>query len=129
MLGNRRRDTKPELAVRRLLHARGLRYRVDYPLPFDRRRRADIVFTRRKVVVFIDGCFWHSCPDHGTRPASNVEYWEPKLRRNHERDLETTERLSHDGWAVLRFWEHEDPLAIAAIVESTVARACESTST
>lgn len=118
MLGNRRRDTSPELAVRRLLHAAGLRYRVDYPLPFDRRRRADIVFTKRKVAVFLDGCFWHSCPQHGTRPQTNSDYWAPKLERNRLRDVDTTQRLTDEGWTVLRFWEHED---VDAVVETVIA--------
>jgi len=120
MLGNRRRDTTPELAVRRALHAAGLRYRVDYPLAFDRRRRADVVFTRQKVAVFIDGCFWHGCPDHSTTPKQNTDYWGPKLARNAARDLDTTQRLSDDGWTVLRFWEHEDPSAVVARIIDVV---------
>lgn len=122
MLGNRRRDTAPELAVRRALHAAGLRYRVDYPLAFDRRRRADVVFTRQKVAVFIDGCFWHGCPDHSTTPRQNVDYWGPKLARNAARDLDTTAQLTDDGWTVLRFWEHEDSGAVAAAIIETVRR-------
>jgi DNA mismatch endonuclease (patch repair protein) len=120
MLGNRRRDTRPELAVRRLLHAAGLRYRVDYPLPTDRRRRADIAFTRLKVVVFIDGCFWHLCGTHGRVPTINRGYWEPKLRRNAERDVQVTEAWSELGWTVMRFWEHEDPASVAASVMTVV---------
>lgn len=107
MLSNRPRDTEPEMEVRRALHARGLRYRVDYRLPMDRRRRADIVFTRVKVAVFIDGCFWHGCPEHATMPRTNAEYWEPKLARNKARDAEVTCLLREHGWTVLRFWEHE----------------------
>ncbi|WP_369962494.1 very short patch repair endonuclease [Leifsonia sp. EB34] len=116
MLGNRRRDTGPELAVRRLLHAAGVRYRVDFRLAPPSRTCADIVFTRRRIAVFIDGCFWHSCPLHGTSPQKNSEYWLPKLKRNKERDLESTERLESAGWTVLRFWEHEDPATIAESV-------------
>lgn len=109
MLANRRKDTTPELAVRRRLHAEGLRYRVDYPADStDRRRRADIVFTRARVVVFIDGCFWHGCPDHFIAPKRNADYWGPKIARNMERDRASTARLQEDGWRVLRFWEHED---------------------
>jgi len=122
MLGNRRRDTAPELAVRRALHAAGLRYRVDYPLVFDRRRRADVVFTRQRVAVFIDGCFWHGCPDHSTTPKQNTDYWGPKLARNAAHDLDTTARLTADGWTVLRFWEHEDPQAVAASIIEVVHR-------
>ncbi len=119
MLANRRRDTSPELAVRRRLHAAGLRYRVDYPADStDRRRRADIVFIRAKVVVFIDGCFWHGCPEHFIAPKSNASYWGPKIARNKERDRASTDRLREDGWKVLRFWEHEDPEdVVARIVE------------
>ena len=108
MKANRRRDTGPELAVRRALHARGMRYRVDHPLPFDRRRRADIAFTRAKVAVFIDGCFWHGCPMHGTTPRTNTAFWVEKIARNRARDDDTTNRLEADGWIVLRFWEHDD---------------------
>ncbi len=117
MLGNKRRDTQVELTVRRLLHARGLRYRVDFA-PVNRRRRADVVFTRQKVAVFIDGCFWHGCPVHYIQPKTNAQYWWPKIERNIARDLETTRQLSDAGWTVLRFWEHEHPEDVAdAIVE------------
>lgn len=122
MLGNRRRDTRPELELRRRLHAQGLRFRVDYPLPFDRRRRADIAFTRVQLAVFVDGCFWHSCPAHATVPRSNADYWVPKLARNQVRDAETNRRLQEEGWAVLRFWEHEDPDDTAARVLHEVRR-------
>lgn len=114
MRSNRRRDTEPELAVRRLLHARGLRYRVDVPLDFDRRRRADIVFSAVKLVVFIDGCFWHGCPVHYSVPVSNREFWSAKRTRNSERDKETTQRLTEEGWTVKRYWEHDDPADVAA---------------
>jgi DNA mismatch endonuclease (patch repair protein) len=109
MLGNRRRDTGPELLIRRLLHAQRLRYRVDWPLPFDRRRRADIVFTRQKVVVFIDGCFWHGCPEHYIAPKENAGFWAQKVSTNIARDRDTDARLAALGWTVLRIWEHEDP--------------------
>lgn len=118
MRANRARDTKPELAVRRLLHARGRRYRVSYrPLPQDRRRSVDLAFTRKKVAVLIDGCYWHGCPEHFIMPKSNVDYWSAKIARNRERDGETTRLLQDAGWTVLRFWEHEDPELIAAAVE------------
>lgn len=106
MKSNRRRDTGPELAVRQLLHARGYRYRVDFAPWSNKRRRADIVFTRRRLAVFIDGCFWHGCPEHGMVPVSHAEYWEPKLARNVERDAETTAMARAEGWRVLRIWEH-----------------------
>lgn len=108
MLGNRRRDTKPEVALRSALHAAGLRFRKDYRLDLDGVRfRPDVVFTRAKVAVFVDGCFWHSCPTHGTRPTRNADYWLPKLERNVERDREQDAVLAASGWTVVRIWEHE----------------------
>lgn len=107
MRSNRGRDTGPEWRVRRLLHARGLRYRVNAPLPFDS-RRADVLFVGAKVAVFIDGCFWHGCPQHYTAPATNREYWHDKVVGNAARDRDTDRRLAEDGWTVLRFWEHQD---------------------
>lgn len=108
MLGNRGRDTKPEVALRSALHAAGLRFRKDYPMKLDGVRfRPDIVFTRVKVAVFVDGCFWHSCPQHGTTPTRNAEYWLPKLRRNVERDREQDQALRAYGWLSVRIWEHE----------------------
>lgn len=109
MRANMHRDTKPELAIRRLLHARGLRYRVDMAPWSNKRRRADIVFTRRRLAVFIDGCFWHGCPEHATVPVTNADYWRPKLARNIERDRETTAMAEAEGWTVLRIWEHLPP--------------------
>lgn len=118
MQANRGRDTGPELALRRQLHARGLRYRVDHPLPFDRRRRADIAFTRAKVAVFVDGCFWHGCREHGTTPRTNTDFWAAKIARNRERDVDTDAQLVQAGWTVLRFWEHEDVEACVSRVVS-----------
>lgn len=113
MRGNRRRDTTPELAVTRLLHAEGLRYRIDYqPVP-TLRRRADVVFTKRRLAVFIDGCYWHRCPDHGSSPSTNEEYWSAKLDANRRRDNDTTTRLTEAGWEVARYWEHESPTDVA----------------
>jgi DNA mismatch endonuclease (patch repair protein) len=112
MQGNRSRDTAPELAVRRLLHAAGFRYRVAHRPEPSLRRSADIVFTKQRVAVFIDGCYWHACPEHGTVARSNADYWSAKLRRNVTRDADTTARLERFGWTVLRFWEHEDPPAV-----------------
>ncbi len=116
MVANRRRDTQPELKVRRILHARGLRYQVDSRPSASVRSRADIVFTRRRIAVFIDGCFWHSCPLHATQPVTNSDYWAPKLARNAMRDQAVTQALKAEGWTVLRFWEHEDPVAVASFV-------------
>ncbi|MEV8538690.1 very short patch repair endonuclease [Streptomyces sp. NPDC051572] len=114
------KDTAAELAVRRLLHAAGLRYRVEYPVPGMARRRLDMAFTRAKVAVLIDGCFWHGCPVHATQPKANAEWWRKKLDRNMARDRETTAHLAAQGWTVLRFWEHEDPDSVAARVSATV---------
>ena len=113
MRANRSRDTKPELRVRRLLHARGLRYKVaKRPIPA-LRRTADLVFSGPRVAVFIDGCYWHGCPEHFTMPTTNSDYWSTKIGRNQARDRETTSRLEDRGWLVLRFWEHETPAAVA----------------
>ncbi|MGW2728497.1 very short patch repair endonuclease [Streptomyces sp. NPDC001494] len=120
MQANRSRDTRPELALRRAVHALGLRYRVaTRPIP-TLRRTADLVFPRQKVAVFLDGCFWHGCPEHHTKAARNSDYWQAKVRRNRERDLDTTERLAAAGWLVLRFWEHEDLAAAALVVQRAV---------
>ncbi|MEU0033205.1 very short patch repair endonuclease [Streptomyces sp. NPDC006333] len=114
------KDTNAELAVRRLLHAAGLRYRVEYPVPGMARRRIDVAFTRAKVGVLIDGCFWHGCPEHATRPKANAEWWRQKLDRNMARDRETTEHLTAQGWIVLRFWEHEAPEDVVVRVKAVV---------
>jgi DNA mismatch endonuclease, patch repair protein len=122
MRANRRTDTKPELALRRALHGRGLRYRKDYRLDLAGARvRPDIAFTARRVAVFVDGCFWHVCPEHGTKPANNTWYWGPKLTRNVERDRAADAALAAAGWDVVRVWEHE-PLeaAVAAVVAALV---------
>ncbi|GHF44476.1 DNA mismatch endonuclease (patch repair protein) [Amycolatopsis bartoniae] len=110
MRANRRSDTKPEVALRRELHRLGYRYRKDHrlDLPAGVRVRPDIVFTRRKVAVFVDGCFWHVCPEHGREPTRNEWYWSPKLRRNVERDQLANTALADAGWQVVRIWEHED---------------------
>lgn len=120
MQGNRSRDTSPELAVRRLLHAAGLRYRVDHRPDPSLRRKADIVFPKQRVAIFIDGCYWHACPKHWTRARTNADYWSAKLKRNVARDADTTSRLQDAGWTVLRFWEHEDPDAVARAVTAEV---------
>jgi len=115
-----RRDTKPELALRQELHKKGLRYFVDRsPLP-ELRRRADIVFPRVRVAVYVDGCFWHGCPVHATQPKANGAWWQAKLEHNRERDRDTNERLRAQNWLVLRFWEHDDLVAAADTVQATV---------
>jgi DNA mismatch endonuclease, patch repair protein len=125
MRANRRRDTGPERAVRTRLHALGMRYRVDLPIrTAGRPVRPDIVFTKQRICCFIDGCWWHGCPEHGRRrTSSNGEYWNAKIARNMERDTEQQRALERAGWTVIRSWEHEDPdhvtAVIAAAVEST----------
>lgn len=116
MQATARRDTAPELALRRELHRRGLRYRVEVRLPELPRRRMDIVFTRARLVVLVDGCFWHGCPVHATTARANAPYWSAKLAANRARDRDTDERLAAAGWTVLRVWEHEDPVEVAARV-------------
>ncbi|CQR63857.1 NaeI very short patch repair endonuclease [Streptomyces leeuwenhoekii] len=116
------KDTRVELAVRRLLHAAGMRYNVEYPVPGMPRRRMDVAFPRLKIAVLIDGCFWHGCPRHATQPKANAEWWRNKLDRNMARDRETTEHLVAEGWTVLRFWEHEAPEDVAVRVAATVER-------
>ena len=108
MKANRRTDTKPELALRHALHRLGYRYRKDYRLDLEsgRRVRPDIVFTARKVAVFVDGCFWHACPEHGSKPRANEWYWGPKLIKNVERDRVNDAALILADWTVVRLWEH-----------------------
>jgi len=121
MQGNRKRDTQPEVRIRSLLHAQGYRFRKDLPVELAGGRvRPDIVFTRRRLAVFIDGCFWHRCPTHGTSPRANAWYWGPKLDRNVQRDQEVGQRLRDAGWIVLRIWEHETPEAAVIRIAETL---------
>lgn len=106
MQHQRRRDTKLEVEIRRRLHALGYRFRVDYRLEPSMRVRGDIVFTRRRVAVFVDGCFWHACPQHATMPANNAQWWRDKLEANVVRDARASQTLEDFGWQVVRIWEH-----------------------
>jgi len=109
-------ETAPELRLRRALWGRGIRYRLRLKLP----GKPDVVLTRARIAIFVDGCFWHGCPVHGTQPKSNESYWLPKIERNRARDLEVTKQLEGAGWKVLRFWEHElkqDLEAVTAKIE------------
>lgn len=120
MLAAKPRDTAPEKALRSALHRLGLRYRVDMaPIP-GMRTRADIVFTKAKVAVFVDGCFWHGCPIHGTWPKANAEWWRAKIEANKRRDEEANRRLECLGWSVIRIWEHEDLQIASNRVEQVV---------
>jgi DNA mismatch endonuclease (patch repair protein) len=116
----RRRDTAPEMLVRSLLHQRGLRFRVDRPIAGLPRRRADIVFPRARVAVFIDGCFWHGCVEHCVAPKANASWWKEKIAANRRRDQETNVALEDLGWAVIRVWEHERACDAAQEIHTTV---------
>lgn len=107
MVANRGKNTKPELLLRSALHRMGLRFYVDRPVIEGSRRRADIVFPRTKVAVFVDGCFWHGCPIHGTQSKSNSAFWTDKIRTNQIRDQDTNHTLESIGWLPIRIWEHE----------------------
>ena len=115
------RDTAAEMEIRRRVHAEGFRYRVDHPVSTRPRRTADMAFTKAHIAVFIDGCFWHGCPEHGTLSKSNAKFWRDKIETNQRRDIDTTKRLKAAGWQVIRFWEHE----IKEDVEKCVTRVKE----
>jgi DNA mismatch endonuclease, patch repair protein len=119
----RRAGTSAEMELRRALHARGLRYRVNVPVLPDKRRRVDIAFSAARVAVFVDGCFWHGCPEHATWPASNADFWRRKIETNQRRDRDTDAQLRNRGWQVVRVWEHEDPEQMATRIENLVRAA------
>jgi len=119
MATTKRRDTQPELALRSALHDLGLRFGVDRKINGNR-RRTDVVFPTERVAVYIDGCFWHGCPEHGTIPKNNRQWWTDKLDANKARDTATTEALTEEGWRVLRFWEHDEAVASAGTVRDVV---------
>ncbi|CAM3587928.1 very short patch repair endonuclease [Nocardioides zeicaulis] len=112
-----RRDTRPEIALRRALHSRGLRYRVQSKVPGNNRRTIDIAFTRVRLAVYVDGCFWHGCPEHHVRPRTNSDWWRWKIERNQARDADTDRELTEAGWEVVRVWEHVSPPNAADLVE------------
>jgi DNA mismatch endonuclease (patch repair protein) len=121
MRRNPRRDTKPELRLRSALHCAGLRFRKDYPVRAGGRLiRPDIVFPKARIAVFVDGCFWHRCPEHGVDPRHNAGYWGPKLQRNVARDREVDRALTEDGWSVIRVWEHEGVAATTTRIAEAV---------
>lgn len=122
MKSNRRVDTIPERRLRSALHAQGLRFRKDYRIDLPTLRvRADVAFPRQRVAVFVDGCFWHRCPEHATDPVRNSDFWAAKLDRNVERDRQVDEALTEAGWELVRGWEHEPAEAIAERVATAVA--------
>lgn len=122
MRGNRRRDTGPELRLRSALHALGLRFRVDRRPDVAIACRADVVFSRRRVAVFVDGCYWHGCPAHYVVPATNRAYWTAKIDGNRRRDTATAAALEAAGWRVVRVWEHEDAAGAAREIASVLDR-------
>lgn len=122
MRGNRRSDTKLEVRVRSELHRRGLRFRKQLLIAAgDVRVRADVAFPRQRLAVFLDGCFWHRCPEHGNSPRTNSGYWSTKLDRNVERDRKVLAALDAAGWRVLRIWEHVPANLAADQVQTTLA--------
>ncbi|MEF8709537.1 MAG: very short patch repair endonuclease [Candidatus Accumulibacter propinquus] len=118
-----RKGTNVEVALRRELHRSGLRYRVDFDVLKKPRRVADVAFPGLRIAIFVDGCFWHGCPQHATWPKHNAEFWREKIEANRMKDADTNSRLHSIGWTVLRFWEHESPIEAAKTVAQTVAMA------
>ena len=121
----RQKGTAPELALRRELFRLGLRYRLNTRIPGIPRVRPDIVFSKAKVAVFVDGCFWHGCPEHGTSPKANASFWAVKIDANRKRDENTNTKVRSAGWRVIRMWEHEDPCVAAANIEQVVRTGLE----
>ncbi len=122
MKANTKTGNRPEVLLRSELHRRGLRFRKNTAIRGDGWLiRPDVVFPRLKVAVFLDGCFWHACPQHGTKPRVNESYWLPKLQRNVERDRTNDRRLRGAGWRVVRVWEHVKTEEAANAVEAAVA--------
>jgi DNA mismatch endonuclease (patch repair protein) len=121
MRRTRRSGTRPEMALRRALHRRGLRFVVDRSVPGgNRRRRVDILLRGARVAVFVDGCFWHSCPEHSHLPKTNTNWWRLKFRGIARRDRDTETQLAAVGWLAVRIWEHEDPIEAAQAIEQLV---------
>lgn len=120
MVRQRGTDTRPELALRSALHRMGLRFRLHAPVIPGVRRRVDIVFPGARVAVFVDGCYWHGCPVHGTQPKANAEWWQRKLAENRRRDADSNRRLAEEGWEVVRVWEHDDPATTARQIATHV---------
>jgi len=117
----RRAGTDVELVLRKELYRTGLRYQVDYEVLKNPRHVADVAFPGLKIAIFVDGCFWHGCPEHATWPKQNAEFWRQKIEKNRLRDADTNSRLLEVGWTVLRFWAHESPVEAAQVVAKAVA--------
>ncbi|WP_201406835.1 very short patch repair endonuclease [Mycobacterium intracellulare] len=120
MRSNKGRDTKPEIALRSAVHSLGLRYRVSTRPLKGLRRTADLVFPKARVAVFLDGCWWHGCPEHHTVAVTHAQFWSDKVAGNIARDRDTDERLTEAGWVSIRIWEHEDPREAALRVRDIV---------
>jgi DNA mismatch endonuclease (patch repair protein) len=118
----RQKNTSAEAALRRELHARGIRYRIHVPVLTKPRRVADVAFSGLRVAVFVDGCFWHGCPTHATWPKQNAEFWRAKIEANMARDHDTDERLRAHGWKVIRVWAHEEPKIAAGRIAHILER-------
>jgi DNA mismatch endonuclease, patch repair protein len=116
------RDTAPEKALRTVLHKKGLRFRLQVKPIETLNRTVDVVFPSVKVAVFVDGCFWHGCPIHGTQPKANAQFWQAKIQRNRERDVDTSLQLKKAGWRVVRIWEHDNPESAAQRIYNIVRR-------
>ena len=110
------KNTKPELQLRKALWARGLRYRVHAALI----GRPDIVFPRQRLAIYVDGCFWHGCPIHGTNPVTNADFWENKIKGNIERDRQVTSQLTKLGWIVIRIWGHEIKECLDKVISNII---------
>ena len=123
MAAVRQKGTAPEVALRRELYKSGLRYRVNFAVLKKPRRVADVAFPGLKIAVFVDGCFWHGCPQHATWPKQNAEFWRQKIEANRQRDADTNARLRDGGWMVLRIWEHESPIEASKPVVHMVTAA------
>jgi DNA mismatch endonuclease (patch repair protein) len=129
MSEQQQRDTAPEMRLRRALHACGERYRVGYPVPGMSRCTIDVAFPGRRVAVFVDGCFWHRCPEHRTSPKANSTWWDSKLDANQARDERVSDALASAGWTVIRVWEHEPTASAAARVLDALRRSTPHVST
>lgn len=119
----RQKGTKAEVELRQELYRKGLRYLVGYVVLRKPHRIADIAFPGLKIAIFVDGCFWHGCPEHVTWPKQNADFWRNKIESNHSRDVDTSARLKEIGWTVIRLWEHESPAAAAETISKFVAKA------
>lgn len=119
----RQKGTGAEVELRRELYRSGLRYRVSFEVLKKPRRVADVAFPGLKIAVFVDGCFWHGCPEHATWPKQNAEFWRNKIETNRLRDADTDGRLEAIGWKVVRVWEHESPVTAAETISKLVAEA------